>query len=864
MIKYLKLSGLEPLIIDKTINFINIGERTNVAGSQKFLKLIQEEKYNDALQIARNQIEDGAQIIDINMDNALIDGKKCMCKFLNLIASEPEIAKVPIMIDSSKWEIIEASLKLIQGKSIVNSISLKNGEKEFIKQAKIIKKYGAATIVMAFDEVGQADTFERKIEICERAYNILTKKVNFNSQDIIFDPNVFPVATGMEEHRKYGIDFIKATKWITENLPNVNVSGGISNISFSFRGNNTVREAMHSVFLYYAKKAGMKMAIVNPTMLEIYDNIPKELLKKVEAVILNTHKNATEELIEYAENNNIKIKKKVKKDEWRKLKFDERIKFSLVKGIDFYITTDIKEAINNYENPVDIIDKILMNAMNYVGKLFGEGKMFLPQVIKSARVMKKAVAYIQPFIKKKNNNKRNFAGKILLATVKGDVHDIGKNIVAIVLACNNFEIIDLGVMVFPEKIIETAIKKNVDIIGLSGLITPSLDEMVTVAEQMEKNNLKIPLIIGGATTSKAHTALKIAPIYSQLVVHAGDASVSVGLINNLLNKTNRKNFIEKKKNENIIITEKLKKKNAKKEFFSLEQARKNKFIFNLSKYQPIKPSFIGNKTINQLAFNELIKKINWQLFLKSYKLKQDSNNKKESYEIENIIFDANKLLKKIANLINIKIVFGFYNAKAVDEDIELYENGCFKSKLFSLRQQQINKEHNFSLADFIAPKNLNIDDYICLFAVNAETGTKELLKQFEIKNDTYSAIMLKLLTSRLAEASVEWLQEKIITDYCKGISEKIIRPAVGYSSYPDHSEKQTIFNILNAEKEINIKLTENYAIKPASSITGLFIFNPQAKYFAVGKITNEQLKNYSNRKNIDIELVKKHLAFVIQ
>lgn len=859
MTRALKLSGLEPLILDDTVNFINIGERTNVAGSKKFLRLIKEEQYTEALQIAKDQIEGGAQIIDINMDDAMIDGLESMSTFLRLVASEPEIARVPIMVDSSKWEIIEHSLQLIQGKSVVNSISLKEGEEEFMAHASTIKRYGAAVIVMAFDETGQADTFARKIEICERAYRILVDRVGFAAEDIIFDPNIFPVGTGMEEHRKYAVDFIKATEWITQNLPFANVSGGVSNVSFSFRGNNVVREAMHAVFLYHAKKAGMKMAIVNPQLLEIYDSIQPDLLEKVEAVILDKHDNATEELIDFAQSLDPQKAKEQKIDQWRQADYQERIKHSLVKGIDLHIQEDLAEALQHISNPISIIETVLMDGMNKVGELFGDGKMFLPQVIKSARVMKKAVAYLQPYIEEQNAGLGKSAGKVVLATVKGDVHDIGKNIVSIVLGCNNFEIIDLGVMVPSEKILDTAVTEKADIIGLSGLITPSLEEMVSVAEMMEERNFNIPLLIGGATTSRAHTALKIAPAYSQAVIHAGDASLSVGIINNLLNQATGKSFADTKRAEYDKLRTRLKSKKKKKKLLNIAQARTNKFCY--THYSAIQPQFEGNKTIEEMPFWEVVDLIDWRFFLNAYRIKNTSRNQEEIDQKEKLLEDAQQMLQRISGKIKLKACLGMYRATADQEDILLYQKEQHLHTLYGLRQQEESKNYNLALADYVSPELAN-ENHVCLFAVNGEWGVAPLLEEFENQNDIYSKILLNLLTDRLAEASVEWLEKSLKEKWCGNLSHDIIRPAAGYPACPDHSEKQNIFNILQAETEIGLSLTENFAILPTAAVAGVFIFHPEAKYFSISDIDAEQLDGYAARKNTDAASLKKFIALV--
>ncbi|MDH7913432.1 methionine synthase [Winogradskyella sp. SYSU M77433] len=890
--KYLQLSGLEPLIVTPESNFINVGERTNVTGSRKFLRLIKEEKYDEALDVAREQVEGGAQIIDVNMDEGMLDGVYAMTTFLNLIASEPDIARVPIMIDSSKWEIIEAGLQVVQGKSVVNSISLKEGETEFIRQAKRIKRYGAAVIVMAFDEVGQADTFDRRIQICERSYKILVDIVHFPPQDIIFDPNIFPVATGMEEHRKNALDFFNATKWIRENLPHANVSGGVSNVSFSFRGNNTVREAMHSAFLYHAIKNGMNMGIVNPTMLEVYDEIPKELLERVEDVLLDRRDDATERLLDYAET--VKGNKKEADNaiqEWRNEALQNRITHALVKGIDAFIIEDVEEARKSVAAPIEVIEGHLMTGMNVVGDLFGSGKMFLPQVVKSARVMKKAVAYLQPFIEAEKDGKQEFAGRILMATVKGDVHDIGKNIVSVVLGCNNFEIIDLGVMVPPEKIIETAKKENVDIIGLSGLITPSLDEMVTISKEMEKQNFKIPLMVGGATTSKAHSAVKIAPHYSNTVIHVNDASRAVTVVGDLLQKDNQV-FKSQIREEYDAFREKFLNRTKQKEYISIEEARQKKFKIDWNTTEIIKPNQLGIQDIQDFDITLLYDYIDWSPFFRSWDLHgkfpeilEDEVVGKQASELYK---DAKVLLQKVFDekLLKAKAVFGLFPANSVNnDDIEVMIEDCHAEldsasqknsvKFLTLRQQLKKRESvpNFALADFIAPKDTGIQDYIGCFCVTTGFGTEQLAKDFEANHDDYNSIMIKALADRLAEAFAEYLHQKVRTDFWGYASNenlsnqelikeayKGIRPAPGYPACPDHLEKRTIWDILKVEEIIGVKLTESLAMWPAASVSGYYFANPEAKYFGLGKITEDQLEDYAKRRNISKEDAEKWLS----
>ena len=884
--KNLVLSGLEPLVISKDTNFVNVGERTNVTGSKKFLRLIEEDKYAEALEVARDQVDGGAQIIDVNMDEGMIDGVQAMTKFLNLIASEPDISRVPIMIDSSKWEIIEAGLKTVQGKSIVNSISLKEGEEEFINHAKLIKRYGAAVIVMAFDEIGQADNLERRIEICKRSYEILVDKVDFNPQDIIFDPNIFPVATGMEEHKKNAVDFFDATKWIRSNLPFASVSGGVSNVSFSFRGNNTVREAMHSAFLYHAINHGMNMGIVNPNMLEIYDEIPKDLLEHVEDVLLNRREDATERLLDFAESvvGNKKIKKSSNK-EWRKLELRERISYSLINGKDEFIDQDVELARQSVEEPIMVIEGHLMDGMNIVGDLFGDGKMFLPQVVKSARVMKKAVAYLLPFIEEaKTDDKTNSSGKILMATVKGDVHDIGKNIVGVVLACNNFEIIDLGVMVPPEKIIKTAVEQNVDIIGLSGLITPSLDEMVFLAQELNRQNINIPLLIGGATTSKAHTAVKIHPETKFPVVHVNDASRAVGVASSLINKNSKEKYWEEISLDYTNFREKFLNKKTNKRYISYQQAKTNKFKIDFKEYNPVKPNFLGVKVIDEILLEDLVPYIDWSPFFNSWGLHgrypDIFDYDKTGSQAKELYSDAMKMLKKIVSnkSLKAKAIYGLFPANSNGDDIEVYEDDSRKkilAKFITLRQQLQKREGepNYSISDFIAPKDSKVNDYIGCFCVTTGFGADELSKQYEDEIDDYNSIMVKALADRFAEAFAEYLHRQVRIDkwgYTPNenldnselISESYtgIRPAPGYPACPDHLEKDTIWKLLNVEKSIGVKLTESRAMWPASSVSGYYFSNPQSKYFGLGNINEDQLKDYSQRRGVDLEKAKKWLS----
>lgn len=884
-VKNLVLSGLEPLVISKESNFINVGERTNVTGSKKFLRLIEEDKYSEALEVARDQVEGGAQIIDVNMDEGMIDGVEAMTKFLNLIASEPDISRVPIMIDSSKWEIIEAGLKTVQGKCVVNSISLKEGEEEFINHAKLIRRYGAAVIVMAFDEVGQADNLERRKEICKRSYDILVNKVKFNPQDIIFDPNIFPVATGMEEHRKNALDFFLATKWIRTNLPHASVSGGVSNVSFSFRGNNTVREAMHSAFLYHAINHGMNMGIVNPNMLEIYDEIPKDLLEHVEDVLLDRREDATERLLDFAESViGDKKEKKTTKNEWRKLDLQERISYSLINGKDEFVEEDVELARLSVEKPIMVIEGHLMNGMNIVGDLFGAGKMFLPQVVKSARVMKKAVAYLLPYIEaSKTDDSSNSAGKILMATVKGDVHDIGKNIVGVVLACNNFEIIDLGVMVPPEKIIKTAVEENVDIIGLSGLITPSLDEMVFLAKELNRLKLNIPLLIGGATTSKAHTSVKIFPELSSPVVHVNDASRAVGVASNLINKDLKEDYWNGIKKEYTEFRERFLNKKSEKRYVDYDFAKKNKFKIDFNKEKPFTPNELGVQIINEISLETLVPYIDWSPFFNSWGLhgkypdifdyELTGKQAKELFNDGQVML--NKILKEKS--LTAKAIFGLFPANSVGDDIEVYNSDRSKTltKFLTLRQQLKKKEGepNIALSDFISPKDSGIEDYIGCFCVSTGFGSDELAKEYEDKIDDYSSIMVKALADRLAEAYAEYLHKLVRNekwgysfdenlDNSELIKESYqgIRPAPGYPACPDHLEKTSIWELLDVEKAIGVKLTESLAMWPASSVSGYYFASNKAKYFGLGNINSDQLEDYAKRRNISIEKAKKWLS----
>ena len=818
--KYLKLSGLEPLVVTPESNFINVGERTNVAGSKKFLRLIKEEKFEEALDVARNQVEGGAQIIDINMDDGLIDGKEAMVKFLNLVIAEPDIARVPIMIDSSKWEIIEAGLQVVQGKCVVNSISLKEGEEQFIQQAKLIKRYGAAVIVMAFDEVGQADNYERRIEISKRSYEILVNIVGLPAEDIIFDLNIFPVATGMDEHKRNAIDFIEATTWVRKNLPHCNVSGGVSNVSFSFRGNNPVREAMHSVFLYHAIQAGMNMGIVNPTMLEVYDDIPKDLLEHVEDVILNRRDDATERLLDLAESVVGKARESTVDLSWRKEPLQNRITRALVKGIDQYIIEDIEEARLATNKPIEVIEGHLMTGMNVVGDLFGNGKMFLPQVVKSARVMKKAVAYLLPYIeeeKLKNPQEGDSkgAGKILMATVKGDVHDIGKNIVSVVLACNNYEIVDLGVMVPPEKIINAAKEENVDIIGLSGLITPSLDEMVFLAKEMERQNFNVPLLIGGATTSKAHTAVKIDPQYKNAVVHVNDASRAVTVVGDLLQRETSEGYKQGVKLDYEEFRDKFLKRSKQKEYKTILAARENNFKINWEASKISKPTNLGIQIIEDLDLSKLEEFIDWSPFFRSWDLHGKYPNilsdEIVGEQAKELFEDARNMLKKVLGekQLKAKAVFGLFPANTINvDDIEVEAQE--KTYIFRTLRQQLKRREgvsDYALADFIAPKDSGIQDYIGCFCVSTGFGTAEIAAEYEKNHDDYNAIMIKALADRLAEAFAEYLHKEVRMKHWGYASDetldneelikesyKGIRPAPGYPACPDHLEKRPFGN----------------------------------------------------------------------
>lgn len=872
----LHLSGLEDLTVSRQLNFVNIGERTNVAGSRMFARLIKEGNYEKALAIAREQVEGGAMVIDVNMDDAMLDAEKEMVVFLNLLTAEPEIAKVPIMIDSSKWAVIEAGLKCLQGKAIVNSISLKEGEDDFIQKARKIKNYGAAVIVMAFDEQGQASSYERRIEICERAYRILTKKAGFPPQDIIFDPNVLTVGTGMEEHNNYAVDFIKATAWIKKNLPYAKVSGGISNLSFAFRSNSAVREAMHSVFLYHAIKEGLDMAIVNPSMLQIYDEIPKDLLELVEDVIFNRSPDSTERLTEYAEKNRPAEKQEVKQEDWRSESVEKRLSHALVKGITDYIEADTEEARQKYPRALYVIEKPLMDGMNIVGELFGSGKMFLPQVVKSARVMKKAVAVLLPYIEKEKagSGKNHSAGRILLATVKGDVHDIGKNIVSVVLACNNYEIVDLGVMTPCEKILQEAKARSVDMIGLSGLITPSLDEMAHIAKEMSRMGFTIPLLIGGATTSKIHTAVKIAPEYNHLVFHVPDASKSVSVASQLISKN--EDFIKSVRDEYEQLREAHQSKKQA-EYVTLQDARSKHLRLEWDSI--VKPRHLGITVFKDFDLAKIRPYIDWTFFFHAWELKGRFpailDDRKKGEEARKLFADAQQLLDKIIGnkMLTAKAVIGLFPANSIGDDIEFYTDESRTQTLatFCCLRQQTGKDTScMSLSDFVAPKESGIKDYAGGFAVTTGLGIEKWIEKFEKENDVYNSIMIKALADRLAEAFAELMHQKVrkelwgyAPDENLGNEELIkeayrgIRPAMGYPACPEHSEKRTLFDLLQVEKNANITLTENFAMYPAASVSGLYMAHPESRYFNLGKVTREQIEDYCRRKNASIEFIEK-------
>ena len=893
---FLKLSGLEPLVVRPEMNFVNIGERTNVTGSKKFARLIREDKYEEALSVARQQVENGAQILDVNMDDALLDGEKAMTTFLNLLQAEPDIARIPIMIDSSKFKIIEAGLKCVQGKCIVNSISMKEGEEKFIEQAIICRSYGASVIVMAFDEKGQADTKERKVEICERAYKILTEQVGFDPQDIIFDPNIFAIATGIEEHNNYGVDFIEATRIIKERMPLTKVSGGVSNVSFSFRGNEVVREAMHSVFLYYAIQAGMDMGIVNAGQMIVYDQIDTALRDLCEDVILNRNPEATDKLLAFAETVKAKDKAEIKNEVWREGSVESRLSHALVNGITEFIDSDTEEARLKYSKPLEVIEGPLMDGMNIVGDLFGSGKMFLPQVVKSARVMKKAVAVLTPFIEAEKELRRQAhitagtvneegagAAKILLATVKGDVHDIGKNIVGVVLGCNGYEIIDLGVMVSADKILQTAKEQKVDIIGLSGLITPSLDEMVHIAREMKRQNFELPLLIGGATTSRMHTAVRIAQEYDNGVIHVLDASRSVTAAGSLLNKELKAPYLENIKQEYDKLKKDFGNKKSVKNYLSFENAQANKAKINWADYSPVQPKFLGTKNFNDYDLNEISSFIDWQPFFIAWemhgKFPQILSDKIIGTEASKLYNDAKKLLEQLIKekWITAKGVLGFWEANSNDKDTIVIKNGEAEIHLENLRQQikKAEGQPNQSLADFIKPKSYNSPDYIGAFAVTMH-GIEDQVQKFEQQHDDYNKIILQALTDRMAEAFAELLHQRTRTEFWgyatdehlskeELIEERYlgIRPAPGYPACPDHTEKYKLFNLLDAKNCIGLNLTESLAMFPASSVCGWYFAHPESKYFGIGKIEKDQVEDYAKRKNMTVDEIERWLRPVI-
>jgi 5-methyltetrahydrofolate--homocysteine methyltransferase len=910
----LQLCGLEALKITAEFGFVVIGERTNITGSPRFSKLILAGDFDSALAVARQQVQGGANLLDVNMDEGMIDSEAAMVRFLNLIGSEPEIARIPIVIDSSKWSVIEAGLKCLQGKSVVNSISLKNGEEDFLRQARLIRQYGAAAIVMAFDEQGQADNFQRRIEICARAYDLLTKHANFPANDIIFDPNILTVATGLEEHRNYAVDFIKATQWIKKNLPGARVSGGVSNISFSFRGNNTVREAMHAAFLFHAIRAGLDMGIINAGQLAVYEEIEPDLRERVEDVLLNRRDDATERLVEFAENVKAKDKTPVAHEAWRKEPVEERLKHALVKGITDYIDVDTEEARQKCKRPLDVIEGPLMSGMSVVGDLFGSGKMFLPQVVKSARVMKKAVAYLMPFMEAEKTSGAKPQGRIVMATVKGDVHDIGKNIVGVVLQCNNYDVVDLGVMVPAARILETAREKQADVIGLSGLITPSLDEMVHVAQEMEREGFRLPLLIGGATTSRAHTAVKIAPHYRASTIHVLDASRAVGVVSSLLNDELKSEFDKKTREDYERLRQEHSAKTHGKKLLTLEEARANRTPIDWNSYVPPKPEFLGvrvlqtfnpseveqshrtsfketkrgvstplgsaqDNAVRSFSLRTLAEYIDWSPFFHAWELRgrypaifEDPKVGKQARELFN---DAQELLDRIIakDLLIGRGVHAFWRANSVGDDVDLYASDDRTKKLatFYFLRQQMKKpagQANHCLADFVAPQS---DDYLGGFAVSIH-GADELAEEFKQEHDDYSAIMAKALADRLVEAFAEYLHKQMRIVWGFGSDEQLsqtdlirekyrgIRPAAGYPACPDHAEKRPLFDLLDAENNAGVTLTESFAMHPGASISGLYFSHPLAKYFGVGQIGNDQAADYATRRGESLAAVKKRLA----
>ena len=886
----LELSGLEALKITPEFGFAVIGERTNITGSPKFSKLILAGDFDGALAVARQQVQGGANLLDVNMDEGMIDSEAAMIRFLNLIGSEPEIARIPIVIDSSKWSVIEAGLKCLQGKAIVNSISLKNGEEEFLHHAQLIWRYGAATIVMAFDEKGQADTFQRKSEICARAYKLLTQSAGFPANDIIFDPNVLTVATGLDEHRNYAVDFIEATRWIKKNLPGARVSGGLSNISFSFRGNNTVREAMHAAFLYHAIRAGLDMAIVNAGQLAVYEEIEPELRERVEDVLLNRRDDATERLVEFAEGVKAKGKAPVADETWRKQPVEERLKHAMVKGITDYIDTDTEEARQKCRRPLEVIEGPLMAGMSVVGDLFGSGRMFLPQVVKSARVMKKAVAYLMPFMEAEKSDDAKPQGRIVMATVKGDVHDIGKNIVGVVLQCNNYDVIDLGVMVPAAKILETAREKKADVIGLSGLITPSLDEMVHVAQEMEREGFRLPLLIGGATTSRAHTAVKIAPHYRASTVHVLDASRAVGVVNALLNEQLKSDFDKQTRGDYERLRREHAAKTDGKKLLTLERARANRTPIDWRSYVPSQPEFLGVRVYVpgkiSIAVNDLVPYIDWSPFFHAWELRGRYpaifDDPKMGKEARELFDDAQELLERIAakDLLIPHGVYAFWPANGVGDDVQVYADDARTEKIatFYFLRQQMQKptgQFNHCLADYIAPvdggQRSPLQDYLGGFAVSIH-GADELAEEFKLQHDDYSAIMTKALADRLAEAFAEYLHKEARIAWGFGRDEQLsnadltrekyrgIRPAAGYPACPDHAEKRALFDLLDAENNTGIKLTESFAMHPGASVSGLYFSHPDSKYFGVGQIGRDQAVDYATRRGEAVSAVEKRLA----
>ncbi|WP_121353788.1 methionine synthase [Flavisolibacter nicotianae] len=887
---YLRLSGLEPLTIRPESNFVNVGERCNVTGSKKFARLIRENKYEEALSVARQQVENGAQVLDVNMDDALLDGVKAMTTFLNLLQAEPDIAKIPVMIDSSKFEIIEAGLKCVQGKCIVNSISMKEGEEKFIEQAFICQAYGAAVVVMAFDEQGQADTLQRRIDICEKAYKILTEVVGFDPQDIIFDPNIFAIATGIEEHNNYAVDFIDATRIIKQKMPLAKISGGVSNVSFSFRGNDPVREAIHAVFLYHAIRAGMDMGIVNAGQLIVYDEIEPQLRELCEDVVLNRREDATERLVAFAETVKAKDKAEVKDEAWRSTSVEERLKHALVNGITDYIDGDTEEARQKYPKPLDVIEGPLMAGMDVVGDLFGSGKMFLPQVVKSARVMKKAVAVLTPFIEKEKEEKAargeispSGAAKVLMATVKGDVHDIGKNIVGVVLGCNGYEVVDLGVMVPAEKILETAQKEGADVIGLSGLITPSLDEMVHIAREMKRRNMKQPLLIGGATTSRTHTAVKIAPEYENGVVHVLDASRSVTVVSNLLNKEGKAQFLQQTQNEYLALRNQFLNKQKHKVQIPYEEAVVTKEYFDWKNYKPTRPATDGIKVLKEFDLGTIARYIDWGPFFIGWEMPgrfpEVLSDKIFGAEATRLYNDAQKMVEKIVaeKWFSANGVIGFWPAHSNNRDTITLQTANGEVKLESLRQQMKKAvgQPSYSLADFVAPDTFS-QDYMGAFAVTIQ-GAREHIDRFASEYDEYNKILVQILADRFVEAFAECLHENVRKEYWGYAKDenltneelikegyKGIRPAPGYPACPDHTEKLKLFSLLNATENIGIELTESLAMNPPASVCGWYFAHPGSHYFGIGKIGRDQLEDYAKRKGMSLEEAEKWLRPVLE